>query len=223
MINRDSLVLTVVQVLSFVLLAVSTASPESLGLTEVQANWAAILSGALGIIAGKLGTSPLKGEGDSTRVSPRVWFLPLILAASIGVVGCLPKAPAVIDPTPTAEQVQAVREQAAVLARATVEASALVVESRRLAQRAYEAGVIPAATMQQINSAAIVASDKGLAFVAFAKTVTADPSLKVTARELLRVFDGLIEALINGKQGGDTIRAALAAFRAYLGVTDGHA
>lgn len=220
MINRDSMVLWVGAVGALVLYLQSAEGPPT---TWGYNQWLQFVAFVAAFISGKLGTSPLKGESDSTRVSPRLWFLPLMLAASIGVVGCLPKAPAVVNPAPTEQQIQAVRDQAAVLATATVEASALAVESRRLAQRAYEAGVIPAATMQQINNAAIVASDKGLAFVAFAKTVTTDPSLKVTARELLRVFDGLIEALVNGKQGGDTIRAALAAFRAYLGVTDGQA
>jgi hypothetical protein len=182
--------------------------------------WIAAMSGAVIWYTQRQKTSGLPGENDDKRIShgPRLWFLPLILAASIGASSCLPKAPAVVNPNPTAEQVQAVREQAAVLARATVEASALAVELHRLAHRSWEAGVISSATMQKINSAAIATSDKGIAFVEFAKTVTADPSLRVTARELLRVFDDLINALIEGKQGGETIRAALNVFRIYLGV-----
>jgi hypothetical protein len=217
MVNRDSLVLWVGAIGALVLYLQNASGPPTVWDYN---QWLQFLAFVVAFVSGKLGTSPLKGENDDKRIGsgPRMWFLPLILVASIGVIGCLPKAPAVVDPTPTAEQIQVVREQAEVLAKATVEASALAVESRRLAQRAYEAGVIPAATMQQINAAAIVASDKGLAFVSFAKTVTTDPSLKVTARELMRVFDGLIDALIEGKQGGEAIRVALAAFRAYLGV-----
>lgn len=145
-------------------------------------------------------------------------ILTILLISALASGACLPKnPPAVVDPAPTEAQIQAVREQAAVLVKSMTKAFEIAVESRRVAQRAYEAGLIPASTMQRINDAAIVASNKGIAFAEFAKAVNDEPTLKVTARELLRVFDGLIEALLEGKQGGDTIRAALAAFRSYLG------
>jgi len=200
---------------SHVKVLTALALPKGTTVDELQA---VIKSGVTVDASTPKDTMPVLVKPDN-YVTPRMWFLPLLLAASIGVTGCLPKnPPAVVNPAPTEQQIQAVREQAAVLATATREASALAVEARRLAQRAYEAGAIPAATMQQINHAAIVASDNGLAFVEFAKTVTTDPSLKVTARELLRIFDGLIDSLIEGKQGGEAIRMALAAFRSYLGV-----
>lgn len=145
--------------------------------------------------------------------------LTIVLLLLAGLASCK-TLPAPVDVTPTAEQVQATRNQAAKLAVATKEALTLAVEARRTAQAVYEAGGMSAATMQAINSAAIVTSDKALAFIDIAETVTTDASLRVTARELLRIFDGLIDKLTAGNQNGAAIRAALAAFLAYLGVDD---
>lgn len=217
MINRDSMVLWLGAIGALVVYLQNTTHPMAWDWNQ----WLQFVAFVSAFIAGKLGTSPLKGENDDKRIvkrRPRGGGLLFILAVSLGAMNCLPKnPPAVIDPTQTEQQVQAVREQAAVLVKSMTKAFEIAVESRRVAQRAYESGLIPASTMQRINDAAIVASNKGIAFAEFAKAINDEPTLKVTARELLRVFDGLIEALIEGKQGGDTIRAALAAFQSYLG------
>jgi hypothetical protein len=185
--------------------------------------WLQALSLAVAWGAGKLATSPLKGENDDARVSGRTnaWLLPLLLTGSLAVSGCLPKSvtlPAPVDPAPTEQQVQDIRNQAEKLAIAVREASALAVQAGRLADQAYAAGLIPPATMQRINDAGIAAATHGETFVEFARTVTTDPSLRATSKALMTVFDDYLTALASGGQSGDAIRTALAALRAYLGV-----
>lgn len=149
-----------------------------------------------------------KGNMDS-------WILPLLLAGSLASGCALGRA--TVDPTPDTTTVEQVRTEAAKLAAATKEAATLAVESRRIVQAGYEAGLVPADVLRTVNDAAIVTRDKGLAFITFAETVTTDPSLRVTAAELLKVFDGYLEALAGAGQSGAAIRTALAVLRAYLG------
>lgn len=139
-------------------------------------------------------------------------ILTLTAGLSIGASGC-----ATVKTNPPADNVQTVRNQAAVLAKATKEAATLAVEARRLAQSAYDKKVISAAVMQKVNNAALVTSEKGLAFITFAETVTTDPSLRVTAAELYKVFQSFIDSLAEAGQTGQAIKTALAVFIAYLG------
>jgi hypothetical protein len=187
-------------------------------LQEAQASIARGIAAPAGTGAGDVPVLVNTNTGDS--VKPRLWFLPLLLVGALSagaVTGCASLS-GTVTPNPTVDQVQAVRNQAATLAKATKEAATLAVEARRLAQTGYDNKLLPASAMQKINTAAIVASEKGLAFITFAETVTVDPSLRVTALELLLVFDDFILSLTNAGQSGAAIRAALAAFRAYLGV-----
>lgn len=216
-------------VLTLVANRVTGTLPGNVGVLIVDAIInAAIASGLRAIVQGfrdKLGDSDTaqkkRDDAGAGSVSGKswAWLLPLLLAGTLGLgaIGCA-SAGGLVTPAPTVDQVQAVRNQAGVLATATREAAALAVDARRLSQKAYEANAITAAQMQAINNAAIIASDKGLAFIDFAETVTTDPSLRVTASELLKVFDGYIASLNNAGQSGAAIRKALAAFIAYLGV-----
>lgn len=214
MVSRDSFLLTLGFLAALVGYLTTAANPPS---AWTYMEWLQFASFLLAWLMGKFATSPLPGKHDTSKVrGPRGWLLPFVLVAGISSVSCA-TAPAVVQPVPTETHVQAVREQAAKLATATKEASAIAVELRRLAQRSYEAGAISAEVMQQINAASIVASDKGKAFVEFARAVTTEPSLKVTAQELLRLFDELLAAFGRGHQNVDALRAALAAFRSYLG------
>lgn len=226
MLNRDSLTLKVLLLLSVVLgVLASITDPTLYGLKPVFGavllNYIKLASVIVAAVTGWLQTSPLPGENDDKRVNGgmRSVLLPFLLVSALASGACLPKnPPAVVNPQPSAEQVQAVRNQAEKLAVAVREAWALAIQAGRLADQAYAAGIIPAATMQKINQAGIDAANRSEVFETFARTVTTEPSLKVTARELLKVFDDYILALSEGKQSGDTIRAALAALRAYLGV-----
>lgn len=225
MLNRDSLTLKVLLLLSVVLgVLASITDPTLYGLDPVFGavllNYIKLASVIVAAVTGWLQTSPLPGENDDKRVGGgmRSIVLPFLLVSALASGACLPKAPpAIVTPAPTTEQVQAVRDQAEVLAKAVKEASAAAVHIGRLADQAYAAGLIPPAKMQRIAQARINAGDKGLAFVEFARTVTTEPSLRATVKALLSVFDDYIDALADGNQGGETIHVALAALRAYLG------
>lgn len=182
-------------------------------LEEARKSIAAGVSASAGTGAGDV-PHLVSGTGDGS-IKPRLWVLPLLLSASL-VSGCA-LGRATVDPTPDTATVEQVRTEAAKLASATKEAATLAVEARRAVQAGYEAGVVSADVLRKVNDAAIVTRDKGLAFISFAETVTTDPSLRVTAAELLKVFDGFLEALSGAGQSGAAIRTALAVLRAYLG------
>ena len=147
----------------------------------------------------------------------RARLLPLLLAGSL-LSGCALGGSLVTPLGSTAEQVQVVRNEAAALAKATNEAATLAVHARRLVQSGFDAGLVSREVMQKVNAAAIVTSQKGIAFISFAETVTTDPSLRVTATELLRIFDDYIVALSGAGLSGAAIRTALGVVRIYLGV-----
>lgn len=169
-------------------------------------------------LANYLKQHPLPDDEDV--VTLRGFVLPLLLVSGLAS-GCALGGAVVTPPPPggpTAEQVQAVRNEAAKLATATKEAATLAVNARRLVQSGFEAGLVSRDALQKVNDASIVVSQKGIAFVNFAETVTTDPSLRVTATELLKIFDDYIVALSGAGQSGAAIRTALAVLRAYLGV-----
>lgn len=196
------------------------AMPKGTTLAEAKDSIAAGVSASAGTGSGDVPVL-VRGTGDGS-VKPRMdaWILPLLLSASL-LSGCALGGAVVTPPPPggpTAEQVQAVRNEAAKLATATKEAATLAVNARRLVQSGFEAGLVSRDALQKVNDASIVVSQKGIAFVNFAETVTTDPSLRVTATELLKIFDDYIVALSGAGQSGAAIRTALAVLRAYLGV-----
>ncbi len=146
----------------------------------------------------------------------RSFVLPFLLAAGL-VAGCSSLG-GVVKPNPTPDNTQAVMDQAASIAVATKSAAKLANQLRDDAQKLYDTKVISAATMQRINNAGNKASQKGLEFVSFAETVTTDPSLRVTAKALLDVFQEFIDAVSPAGLSGADIRKALNVLFAYLGV-----
>ena len=226
--TRDSGVLKWLLLASVILGVLATVTDPTLyGMNPVSGavvmNWIKLISLIVTAVSGWLQTSPLKGENDGDTVKRNNitgWVLPLLLAGSLAS-GCALGGAVVTPPPPggpTAEQVQAVRNEAAKLATATKEAATLAVNARRLVQSGFEAGLVSRDALQKVNDASIVVSQKGIAFVNFAETVTTDPSLRVTATELLKIFDDYIVALSGAGQSGAAIRTALAVLRAYLGV-----
>lgn len=137
----------------------------------------------------------------------------LTLTIGLSASGC-----ATVTPRPTPDTTQATIDQAAVLTSAMKTAVAFANQKRDDAQALYDKKVITAPTMQKINQAGNVLSIKTLEFVAFAKTVTSDPSLRVTASALLDTFKEFIDSLSPAGISGEDIRKALAAFFSYLGV-----
>jgi hypothetical protein len=193
-----------------VLLLTGLASPKG---TSVDTLKDSIASGCAVPVATPNDAVP-RAVQDNGTVKPPIgaWLLPLLV---VSAASC-----ATVQPNPPTDNIQTVRNQAAVLAKATKEAATLAVEARRLAQVAYDRRVIAAPVMQRVNNAALVTSEKGLAFITFAETVTTDPSLRVTAAELYKVFQNYIEALSQAGQTGEAIANALRVFVAYLGTTN---
>jgi hypothetical protein len=143
-------------------------------------------------------------------------LLPLLMMGSLSA-GCATLS-TITKPTPTVTEAQAVRNDAAVLAKSTNEALKFAIEARRRAQDLHAAGSIPDDKMIAINDASGVVGQKALDFIAFAKTVTTEASLKATAKALYGLFGDYIGKLNLAGWSGDVIRAALDAFRTYLGV-----
>jgi hypothetical protein len=143
-----------------------------------------------------------------------------LLLTGVLVGGCA-SGRVVVTPTPTPDQVQQVRNDAAKLATATKEAASIAVEARRLAESAFTAGVIGQTAMLAINQAALDLSRRGEAFITFAESVTTHPNLRATAEALHGLFVDFITKLVEvgglTADKGRAIQAALAVFVAYLG------
>jgi len=148
--------------------------------------------------------------------------LSIAVVALVGTAGCAAFTPSPVEPTIPVVSVETVRQHAATLAKATIEAATIAVEARRLAEASYHAGVIEYETIQRINQAAIDLDRRGQAFISFAETVTSPGGLRVSAEALYDLFDGFLAKLSDGGSAAASkvtaIRAALAAFRVYLGV-----
>lgn len=192
------------------------------------AGWIAVFTSAAGVFGivngGAEAVTAMKGAPSAIIKSltstgdgrnPATLLLPLLIVSALaaGVSSC-----ATVQPNPPVDTIQKARNEAAVLAKSTKEAASLAVQARRVAQTAYDSKAISAAVMQKINNAALEVERKGLAFIAFAETVTTEPSLKVTATELYKVFQSYIDALGESGQTGAAIKTALQAFIVYLGV-----
>lgn len=139
MITRDSLVLWLGLGVALVGYLITAAKPP---VAWSYMEWLQFASFLLAWVAGKLATSPLKGEDEGKRIhhGPWFWFLPVVLVASVGVTGCLPKA--VVTPNPPVEDVQQVRAKAIEIAKAVESAGSLILEATKATGAAYDARLI---------------------------------------------------------------------------------
>lgn len=214
MVNRDSMVLWVGALGALVLYLQNAEGPP---LAWGYSEWLQFAAFVLAFISGKLATSPLPGQNDDQKISGLrsvVW--PVLLVSALAASSCA-TSQALVTPAPTAEQVQAAKQQALVVATATKEASALALDAWRLADAAYEAGDLSDDAMQSVNDAALTVSRQGLLLLESLQNLAEAPSLKNTALEFLRACDQLLTALTPSTVT-DTLRSALLVIRAYVGV-----
>lgn len=210
--NRDSITLWIGAAGALILYLQNAGGSPS---TWSYNDWLAFAAFVLAFVSGKLGTSPLPGKNDYRRVSGlRSWFVGFVLLSALSASACGTKA--LITPTPTAVEVQAVRRQAEVLATATKEASALALSAWRTADALYMEGRLSVDQMRIIDIAALQVSRVGLAFIETAQTATTHPQLQATARALLSAFDSFLQSLDSTESA--RIRAVLSVFRLYLEV-----
>lgn len=214
MISRDSRVLLLGAIGALVVyLQNADGTPLAWGYRE----WLQFLAFVVAFLSGKLATSPLPGNHDDQKVSGLrsvVW--PVLLVSALAASSCA-ASQALVTPTPTAEQVQAARQQALVVATATKEASALALDAWRLADLAYEAGDLSDDAMRVVNDAALAVSRHGLLLLESVQNLSTAPSLKTTALEFLRACDALLIALVPSTVT-ETLRSALVVIRAYVAV-----
>lgn len=218
MLNRDSVMLWVGAVGALVLyLQNADGTPMQWGYNQ----WLQFVAFVVAFVSGKLATSPLPGENDDQRIGggPRLWFLPLILAASIGVSGCLWKAPVVVNP-PT-EDVQQVRATAIQIAKAVESTGNLIVEARRATGAAHDAGLITTAQRNAVYTAIIDLEPKAHALIDIAAKVTTTPELRSTVQAFIGIIDDLLAKLGDGNGAmsatANAIRSALDFVFRYLG------
>lgn len=218
MLNRDSVMLWVGAIGALVLyLQNADGTPIQWDYNQ----WLQFVAFVVAFISGKLATSPLKGADEDQRVSggPRLWFLPLMLAASIGVSGCLPKV--VVTPQPPVEDVQAVRAKAIEIAKVVESAGNLIVEARRVTGVAYDTALITTAQRNAVYQAIIDLEPKAHALIDIAATVTTTPQLQSTVKAFVAIIDDLLEKLSQGNGAmsatANAIRTALEVVFAFVG------
>lgn len=222
LLNRDSWTWTVAAFVALIGYLQTKSGPPQ---TWTYVEWLNFLAFVGVWLSGKMDVSPRPGSSNPKQLQgnyqggPRTWLLPLLMvgAMSAGVSSCATAA-AGVKPNPAVSEQQAARNEGAVLAKATKQALDFAVEARRRAQSFYDAGSLSAEKMVAINVAAQELGEKSLAFIAFAKTVTTNASLKATATALYKLFGDFIAKLKLEGWSGDVIDAALDAFRVYLGV-----
>lgn len=178
---------------------------------------AAIAFGVVGVV-NYLKEHPAPGED---RVTPRGWYLPLLLAGAVTASACAGSTPAPVVNQPSAEQVQATRAKAMEIATAVESVGGVVVEAGRATSAAYQAGLITRAQHDAVHRAIVALEAPTLALIDIAKTVTTDPQLRSTVTAFVGVLDGLLSALESGNGAmatvAKTIRAGLSVVAAYAG------
>lgn len=218
MINRDSAVLWLGLGIALVGYLTTAARPP---VEWSYMEWLQFVSFLLAWVAGKLSTSPLKGENDDQRVGPgaRMWWLPIILVTGFATAGCLPKT--VVTPQPPVEDVQQVRAKAVQIAKAVESTGNLIVEARRATGAAHDAGLITTAQRNAVYQAVIDLEPKAHALIDVAATVTTTPELRSTVQVFIGIVDDLLAKLGQGNSAmastANAIRTALDVVFAFIG------
>lgn len=154
MLSRDSLLWWLLMAGAVVGYLASAPSPD----TWTWAQWMQALAALIGIVAGKLATSPLAGAKDDSKIDVRkigTWLLMTVVVAGLAVTGCGPKTKPTLIKTDAAvyEAIQALHQTAIVLGQ-----SGVITPAQELQ---IQQAILPVATLGESATRVIAAWKSG--------------------------------------------------------------
>lgn len=164
----------------------------------------------------------LKTALQDSKARSMVWFLPLLLSASIAGMSCASWGSRIDPAEPVV--VEQVQKKAIEIANAVSATGDIVIEARRVSGAAYDAGVIDLATLTGIYQVIIDLNTHAQTALDELKRVTREPSLRSLTQELVTGFVALMDRLGKGtdtmRSVADLLRKTLAVAFAYLDTSE---